>query len=144
MQKSDAVAQSQEDTFSAYCVFYLLLTKELELSVATKKPALTNLSSVELKHTFLLEKYTESGSNYRDLIASLKTEPGILTSSEISDLELLIDLCEFCNWYSDLVVSAFVIAKSVVDPPILSLKDILYYNKTGFWDGVIGATTARY
>lgn len=144
LQKSDAVAQSQEDTFSAYCVFYLLLTKELDLSVATKKPALTNLNSVKKTHTSLLEKYTESGSNYRDLIASLKIEPGILTSSEISDLELLIDLCEFCNWYSDLVVSAFVIAKSVVDSPILSLKDILYHNKTGFWDGVIGATTARY
>ena len=156
LQKSDKIALEQEDTFSAFYVFYLFLAKELDLESSITanignnpkagrcgRPLLTQLNSIRAKHTALLERYIASGSNYRELVASLKDNLGVFTKAEIDNLEFLIDLCDFCNWYSDLVVSAYTITKGIV-PPINSLKDLLPHNELGFWDGTINATEARY
>ena len=33
----------------------------------------------------------------------------MFSSAEVEDLKFLIDLCDFCNWYPDLVVSAYTV-----------------------------------
>lgn len=156
LQKSDKIALEQEDTFSAFYVFYLYLAKELDLESSITanignnpkagrcgRPLLTQLNSIRDKHTTLLERYIASGSSYRELVTSLKANPDVFSIAEINNLEFLIDLGDFCNWYSDLVVSAYTIAQGI-NPPINSLKDLLPHNELGFWDGTINATEARY
>lgn len=161
LQKSDKMAQEQEDTFSAYYVFYLLLANELDLygvdapgnsNTTTKKnktgrPKLENLENVRTKHTALLEAFVNSGSNYRDLIVSLKKDKGLFSDAEIDDLELLIDLGDFCNWYSDLVVSSYHIIKTdLYYTGVKKLEDILSfkYNERGFWETALGQSASRY
>lgn len=162
LQTSDEIAQEQEDTFSPYFFFYLLLTNELDLyrdsdatgnvsafpkKGKTGRPKLSLLESKKTEHSYLLREYVEAGSNYRDLIVKLKKDSGILEESVVDDLELLVDLADFCNWYSDLVVCAYQTIKtnsSYTD--IHKLEDILllHYNTRGFWETSLGYTTTRY
>lgn len=164
LQASLNAALGQENLFSAFSVFYLFLTKELDLDAVCCRPIFSKVKAgkdfsreIFEKHQALLNAFTEAGCNYYDLIESLKKD-GLtvafkdkndrerelsLSAFDVEDFSFLIDLSEFCNWYSDLIVSAYTIAKKF-DPPINSLKDLLPHNESGFWNEAICATEARY
>lgn len=122
LQKSKNVATEQENTFSAFFVFYLFLAKELELESneyanagSIKKngkggrPRLTHLGEHRERLDKLLDLFSDCGSSYQDLIASLKEDSSVFSSAEVEDLKFLIELGDFCNWYPDLVVSAYTL-----------------------------------
>lgn len=122
LQKSKNVATEQENIFSAFFVFYLFLAKELELESneyanagSIKKngkggrPKLTRLGEHQERLDSLLDLFSDCGSNYQDLIAFLQEDSSMFSSAEVEDLKFLIDLCDFCNWYPDLVVSAYTV-----------------------------------
>ena len=122
LQKSKNVATEQENTFSAFFVFYLFLAKELELESnefanagSIKKngkggrPKLTRLGEHQERLDKLLDLFSDSGSSYQDLIAFLEEDSSIFSSAEVEDLKFLIELGDFCNWYPDLVVSAYTL-----------------------------------
>lgn len=122
LQKSKNVATEQENTFSPFFVFYLFLAKELELESyeyanadSNKKngrrgrPKLTRLGEHQEHLDRLLDMFSDYGSNYQDLIATFKEEPSFLSSAEVDDLKFLVELGDFCNWYPDLVVSAYTL-----------------------------------
>lgn len=121
LQKSKNVATEQENTFSAFFVFYLLLAKELELesnkyanagsikkSGKGGRPKLTRLGELQERLDSLLDLFSDCGSNYQELIANLK-DSSMFSSAEVEDLKFLIELGDFCNWYPDLVVSAYTL-----------------------------------
>lgn len=121
LQKSKNVATEQENTFSAFFVFYLFLAKELELesnkyanagsikkSGKGGRPKLTRLGELQERLDSLLDLFSDCGSNYQELIASLK-DSSMFSSAEVEDLKFLIELGDFCNWYPDLVVSAYTL-----------------------------------
>ena len=153
LQTSLSVALGEENLFSAFSVFYLFLTKELNLDATLCRPFFSRITagtnySQEIfeRHQALLKAFTHVGCNYYELIESLKNEQEediSFSSSEVADLRFLVEVCEFCNWYSDLAVSVYTIAKSIT-PPVTSLRELLPHGELGFWDGVIGATEARY
>ena len=122
LQKSKNVATEQENIFSAFFVFYLFLAKELELESneyanagSIKKngkggrPKLTRLGEHQERLDSLLDLFSDCGSCYQDLIAFLQEDSSMFSSAEVEDLKFLIDLCDFCNWYPDLVVSAYTV-----------------------------------
>ncbi len=122
LQKSKNVATEQENTFSAFFVFYLFLAKELELESnefanagSIKKngkggrPKLTRLEKLRERLDKLLDIFSDCDSSYQDLIATLKEDSSIFSSAEVEDLKFLIELGDFCNWYPDLVVSAYTL-----------------------------------
>ncbi len=163
-QTSLKVAQGQGYSFSAFSVFYFFLTGELEPNTSLCHPNFSKIKEgsgysdeIFQKHQALLKAFTEAGSNYYDLIEFLKNneltvifedkdkqkQKSSFSSSDIGNLSFLVELCEFCNWYSDLVVSAYTIAKNHT-PPINSLKDILHSKNQSFWDSVITTTMGHY
>lgn len=122
LQKSKNVATEQENIFSAFFVFYLFLAKELKLESneyanagSIKKngkgghPKLTRLGEHQERLDSLLDLFSDCGSCYQDLIAFLQEDSSMFSSAEVEDLKFLIDLCDFCNWYPDLVVSAYTV-----------------------------------
>lgn len=164
LQTSLNVALGQENLFSPFSVFYLFLTKELNLDSFHCRPFFSKIraganysNEIFEKHQALLKAFVDVGGNYYDLIESLKKDGlsvtfdnenhreqgSSLSVSDIEDFCFLVELCDFCNWYSDLAVCAYTIAKKL-NPPINSLKDLLPHNELGFWDGAINATEARY
>lgn len=169
VQASLKVAQGMGCSFSAFSVFYLFLTRELDLNTSLGYPYFSKIQegnasySEELlkKHQALLKAFTEAGCNYYNLIESLKKNELIITiedenkqeqksflsSTDIEDLCFLVELCEFCNWYLDLIVSAYKTVKNTESyPGIKKLEDILLltYNDCGFWYDVLGYTVIRY
>lgn len=158
LQKSETIAKNQENTFSAYHLFYLFFAKELDLNSETHKPSFANMSSVKENLDALLDEYTKAGSSYRALIERLKNPPVsggfLLAPDEIERLTLLIDLCEFCDWYSDLVVCAFINTQGSLYQArnlkqlLVYEKDFLAYDpenvKQPFWEYVIEGTSLRY
>lgn len=178
LQKSKNVATEQENTFSAFFVFYLFLAKELELesnkyanagsikkSGKGGRPKLTCLREHQERLDSLLDLFSDCGSNYQELIASLK-DSSMFSSAEVEDLKFLIDLCDFCNWYPDLVVSAYTVLhkenspyKPCAEPDSQVSEDVSlgawkleYLLKYGdvsgsepnFWGEAIEKTTERY
>lgn len=149
LQKSINVAKEQEDTFSAFFVLYMFLTKELTLQSSDTaipnsikkegrrgRPTLLSLNSVKDRLQLLLDEFTESESNYRDLIERQEKSNSILSSSEVDDLKFLIDLGDFCNWYPDLVVSIYTLlhAENCQYKPIAKLdKDVTKEDELGAW-----------
>lgn len=149
LQKSINVAKEQEDTFSAFFVLYMFLTKELTLQSSDTaipnsikkegrrgRPTLLSLNSVKDRLQLLLDEFTESESNYRDLIERQEKSNSILSSSEVDDLKFLIDLGDFCNWYPDLVVSIYTLlhAENCQYKPIAKLdKDVTKDDELGAW-----------
>ena len=149
LQKSINVAKEQEDTFSAFFVLYMFLTKELTLQSSDTaipnsikkegrrgRPTLLSLNSVKDRLQLLLDEFTESESNYRDLIERQEKSNSILSSSEVDDLKFLIDLGDFCNWYPDLVVSIYTLlhAENCQYKPIAELdKDVTKDDELGAW-----------
>ncbi len=149
LQKSINVAKEQEDTFSAFFVLYMFLTNELTLQSSDTaipnsikkegrrgRPTLLSLNSVKDRLQLLLDEFTESESNYRDLIERQEKSNSILSSSEVDDLKFLIDLGDFCNWYPDLVVSIYTLlhAENCQYKPIAKLdKDVTKEDELGAW-----------
>ena len=179
LQKSKNVATEQENTFSAFFVFYLFLAKELELESnefanagSIKKngkggrPKLTRLGEHQERLDSLLDLFSDCGSSYQDLIASLKEDSSMFSSAEVEDLKFLIELGDFCNWYPDLVVSAYTLlhkenspykpcakSDSLVSeedlPGAWKLEYLLKYgdasgSEPNFWGEVIEKTAERY
>ncbi len=178
LQKSKNVATEQENTFSAFFVFYLFLAKELELESneyanagSIKKngkrgrPKLTHLEEHQERLGRLLDAFSDCGSNYQELIACIK-DSSILSSAEVEDLKFLIELGDFCNWYPDLVVSAYTLLhkegspykpcakpdSNVLDEESLGAWKLEYLLKYGdvlengpdFWSAAIAETANRY
>ncbi|PWK86838.1 Tc toxin subunit A-related protein [Hallerella porci] len=100
------------------------------------RPTLLSLNSVKDRLQLLLDEFTESESNYRDLIERQEKSNSILSSSEVDDLKFLIDLGDFCNWYPDLVVSIYTLlhAENCQYKPIAKLdKDVTKDDELGAW-----------
>ena len=149
LQKSENVATEQEDTFSAFFIFYLYFAKELELEESDStipdslkkkgrrgRPKLASLQSVDNRLESLLEEFVESGSNYRDLINNQANTHSILSAAEIEDLKFLIDLGDFCNWYSDLVVSIYTLLHedgTSYKPCVKPDEDVTEGDELGAW-----------
>ncbi len=179
LQKSKNVATEQENTFSAFFVFYLFLAKELELESneyanagSIKKngkggrPKLTRLGEHQERLNKLLDLFSDCGSSYQDLIASLKEDSSMFSSAEVEDLKFLIELGDFCNWYPDLVVSAYTLLHKENSPykpcakpdsqvseedslGAWKLEYLLKYgdvsgNEPNFWGEAIEKTAERY
>ena len=114
----------------------------------------------------LLDLFSDCGSSYQDLIASLKEDSSMFSSAEVEDLKFLIELGDFCNWYPDLVVSAYTLlhkenspykpcakSDSLVSeedlPGAWKLEYLLKYgdasgSEPNFWGEVIEKTAERY
>ncbi len=179
LQKSKNVATEQENTFSAFFVFYLFLAKELELesnefanagsikkSGKGGRPKLTRLGEHKERLDSLLDLFSDCGSNYQELIAFLREDSSMFSSAEVDDLKFLIELGDFCNWYPDLVVSAYTLLhkenspykpcakpdSQVSEADLLGAWKLEYLLKYGdalgsepnFWGDTIERTAERY
>src|SRR5690554_2431323 len=156
LQQSKDIAAEQEDTFSAFHIFYLLLTGKLNLdnNGRPQMELLVQGSELHDKHSQLLTAYTAVGSDFRELIAQQKENlADFLTLAELEKLILLVDLGDFCDWYSDLVVCTFDHIQNScqeVDNSIKKLEDILHYlvkkptTHEHFWAQILNKTSLRY
>lgn len=145
-QKSPNVVEKMEDQFSAYHVFALFVTGYLPLESAwgTAHVTFSGLKEEEkARINFLMDAYYVAGSDYRRMLANLEeTDASPWSGFDIKKLTLLIDLCDFGEWYGDFVVAAFSHTFSE-NPKIVELKDFLKVEES-FWESIINATAYRF
>ncbi len=149
---SSAVVNEMEDQFSPYHIFYLFLKEDLVQENVYVDGALTsariNLPSLtgndKQKIDSLMNAFYNAGCDYGEMISNLKKQNSTsLTNDDITRLQLLIDLCNFGNWYSDFVVAAY---KYALDPThhITELKDFLSLEEAADWDDIVDEVSTRY
>ena len=149
---SSAVVNEMEDQFSPYHIFYLFLKEDLVQENVYVDGALTsariNLPSLtgndKQKIDSLMNAFYNAGCDYGEMISNLKKQNSTsLTNDDITRLQLLIDLCNFGNWYSDFVVAAY---KYALDPThhIAELKDFLSLEEAADWDDIVDEVSTRY
>ena len=163
--QSSAVVSEMDDQFSPYHVFFLFVKNDLALvdvlDEVTHKPISARVDFSELdkdengdplpanddryreRIQQLMDEYYNAGSNYREMLSNLRENSlGICTSEELDRLELLIDLCDFGEWYGDFVVAAYKYAVSHLQS-IYGLRDFLLLDK-GQWTLVVDEISQRY
>ena len=149
---SSAVVNEMEDQFSPYHIFYLFLKEDLVQENVYVDGALTsariNLPSLtgndKQKIDSLMNAFYNAGCDYGEMISNLKKQNSTsLTDDDITRLQLLIDLCNFGDWYSDFVVAAY---KYAIDPThhITELKDFLSLEEAADWDDIVDEVSTRY
>ncbi|WP_308604319.1 neuraminidase-like domain-containing protein [uncultured Fibrobacter sp.] len=149
---SSAVVNEMEDQFSPYHIFYLFLKEDLVQENVYVDGVLTsariNLPSLtgndKQKIDSLMNAFYNAGCDYGEMISNLKKQNSTsLTDDDITRLQLLIDLCNFGNWYSDFVVTAY---KYAIDPThhITELKDFLSLEEAADWDDIVDEVSTRY
>jgi hypothetical protein len=111
------------------------------------KTARVNLATLtgndKQKIDSLMGTFYNAGSNYREMLSNLReNSSGICTSEELDRLELLIDLCDFGEWYGDFVVAAYKYAR-LHSESIYGLRDFLLLDK-GQWALVVDEISQRY
>ncbi|MDD5943502.1 neuraminidase-like domain-containing protein [Fibrobacter sp.] len=149
---SSAVVNEMEDQFSPYHIFYLFLKEDLVQENVYVDGVLTsariNLPSLtgndKQKIDSLMIAFYNAGCDYGEMISNLKKQNSTsLTDDDITRLQLLIDLCNFGDWYSDFVVAAY---KYAIDPThhITELKDFLSLEEAADWDDIVDEVSTRY
>ena len=149
---SSAVVNEMEDQFSPYHIFYLFLKEDLVQENVYVDGVLTsariNLPSLtgndKQKIDSLMNAFYNAGCDYGEMISNLKKQNSTsLTDDDITRLQLLIDLCNFGDWYSDFVVAAY---KYAIDPThhITELKDFLSLEEAADWDDIVDEVSTRY
>ena len=163
--QSSAVVSEMDDQFSPYHVFFLFVKNDLALvdveDEVTHKPVSARVDFDELdkdehgdplpanddryreRIQQLMDEYYNAGSNYREMLSNLReNSSGICTSEELDRLELLIDLCDFGEWYGDFVVAAYKYAR-LHSESIYGLRDFLLLDK-GQWALIVDEISQRY
>ena len=149
---SSAVVNEMEDQFSPYHIFYLFLKEDLVQENVYVDGVLTsariNLPSLtgndKQKIDSLMNAFYNAGCDYGEMISNLKKQNSTsLTDDDITRLQLLIDLCNFGDWYSDFVVAAY---KYAIDPRhhFTELKDFLSLEEAADWDDIVDEDSTRY
>ena len=149
---SSAVVNEMEDQFSPYHIFYLFLKEDLVQENVYVDGVLTsariNLPSLtgndKQKIDSLMNAFYNAGCDYGEMISNLKKQNSTsLTDDDITRLQLLIDLCNFGDWYSDFVVAAY---KYAIDPRhhFTELKDFLSLEEAADWDDIVDEVSTRY
>lgn len=149
--KETSVVNEMEDQFSPYHIFYLFLKNDLPQADVyvdgVLKTARVNLATLtgndKQKIDSLMGAFYNAGSNYREMLSNLReNSSGICTSEELDRLELLIDLCDFGEWYGDFVVAAYKYAR-LHSESIYGLRDFLLLDK-GQWALIVDEISQRY
>ena len=149
--KETSVVNEMEDQFSPYHIFYLFLKNDLPQADVyvdgVLKTARVNLATLtgndKQKIDSLMGAFYNAGSNYREMLSNLREDSsGICTSEELDRLELLIDLCDFGEWYGDFVVAAYKYAVSH-SQSIYGLRDFLLLDKSQ-WTPIVDEISQRY
>ncbi|MBO7413239.1 MAG: hypothetical protein J6U20_06190, partial [Fibrobacter sp.] len=119
------------------------------------------LNEFQAKHSALLDAFMDAGCNYRNMIQLLKEKEysfncalaGMfsltkkISEEDIEELNLLVDIRDFCDNCADLIVGLYFIAKtSYFEHEIKKLEDILKldYQEYGFWNSVLQITMKHY
>lgn len=149
--KETSVVNEMEDQFSPYHIFYLFLKNDLPQADVyvdgVLKTARVNLATLtgndKQKIDSLMGAFYNAGSNYREMLSNLReNSSGICSSEELDRLELLIDLCDFGEWYGDFVVAAYKYAR-LHSESIYGLRDFLLLDK-GQWALIVDEISQRY
>lgn len=149
--KETSVVNEMKDQFSPYHIFYLFLKNDLSQEDVyvdgVLKTARVNLATLtgndKQKIDSLMGAFYNAGSNYREMLSNLReNSSGICTSEELDRLELLIDLCDFGEWYGDFVVAAYKYAR-LHSESIYGLRDFLLLDK-GQWALIVNEISQRY
>ena len=149
--KETSVVNEMEDQFSPYHIFYLFLKNDLPQADVyvdgVLKTARVNLATLtgndKQKIDSLMGAFYNAGSNYREMLSNLREDSsGICSSEELDRLELLIDLCDFGEWYGDFVVAAYKYAR-LHSESIYGLRDFLLLDK-GQWALIVDEISQRY
>ncbi len=163
--KSSKVIAEMDDPFSPYHVFFLYVTGDLPQQIILDektnlpKTARINLDGINSQQSekidFLMDAYYKAGCNYREMLANLKhaipsewNEPNPATGPDINTfdwgrLKLLIDLCDFGEWFGDFVVAAY---KYAIDPThhFAELKNFLALEEASDWEDIVNEVSIRY
>ena len=125
------------------------------------------LDEFQEKHSALLDAFMDAGCNYRNMIQLLKEKEysfncalaGMfsltkkISEEDIEELNLLVDIRDFCDNCADLVVGLYNTIKcnsfhfdNGSKPIIKKLEDILKLEnlENGFWWDVVSRTSAHY
>lgn len=149
--KETSVVNEMKDQFSPYHIFYLFLKNDLSQEdvyvngiLKTARVSLAVLTGDDKqKIDFLMGAFYDAGSSYREMLSNLREDSsGICSSEELDRLELLIDLCDFGEWYGDFVVAAYKYARSHSES-IYGLRDFLLLDK-GQWALIVDEISQRY
>ena len=146
-QTAPAVIEKMDEQFSAYHIFTLVVTGDLPLEEVsgTFRVVLSHLTDAEkTKINYLMEAYYKAGSDYREMLGYLESvSPAPWPDFDHTKLTLLIDLCDFGEWYDIFVVEAYKYILSISQPHITKLKDLLKIQKSD-WDSIVDNTVVRY
>ena len=144
-QTSSDVAQKMDEQFSPYHVFTLFVTNNLPLKsgFGTAHVDLSALTSDEkTKISSLMNAYYNAGSDYRAMLESLEGV-SLWEGFDLKRLTLLIDLCDFGEWYGDFVVAAYNFTAVNPSVNVVELKDLLSLSE-GDWIAIVSTTSSRY
>lgn len=160
--ESSTVIEEMDNQFSPYHVFFLYVTGDLPLKdvlekEGTVKTARVNLDDItatdSAKIAFLMDAYYKAGSDYQEMLLDLEnTTPsewdeidnvtgGTKTTFNLLNLVLLIDLCNFGNWYGDFVVAAYKWLQE--NKNFVELKELLGLSKEE-WKTIVNETSRRF
>ncbi len=159
--ESSTVVEEMDDQFSPYHVFFLFVKGDLPLKKvddAPEKTARVDLSGLtndeSQKIQFLMDAYYSAGSNYREMLLNLedvapsewevKDDQGEVVSNTFSHvkLQLLIDLCDFGEWYGDFVIEAYKYSLSHLQDGC-ELKNLLSFKEKD-WKDIVKEVSQRY
>lgn len=161
--KSSKVIAEMDDPFSPYHVFFLYVTGNLPQQIILDektnlpKTARINLDGINSQQSekidFLMDAYYKAGCDYREMLADLEhaipsewNEPNPATGQDINTfdwgrLKLLIDLCDFGEWYGDFVTAAFYWITTQTN--MTEMKQLLSLSKAG-WEQIVDETSSRF
>ena len=152
--KSSVVVNEMENQFSPYHIFYLFLKEDLVqenvyvdgvlTSARINLPTLTGNDKQIIDS--LMNAFYNAGCDYEEMLSNLKEHNSTsLTNEEITRLQLLIDLCNFGDWYSDFVVAAYKYAISD-GHDITELKGFLEVEDAADngWENIVEEVSIRY
>lgn len=161
--KSSKVIAEMDDPFSPYHVFFLYVTGDLPQQIILDektnlpKTARINLDGINSQQSekidFLMDAYYKAGCDYREMLADLEhaipsewNEPNPATGQDINTfdwgrLKLLIDLCDFGEWYGDFITAAFYWITT--QTTMTEMKQLLSLSKAG-WEQIVDETSSRF
>ena len=161
--KSSKVIAEMDDPFSPYHVFFLYVTGDLPQQIILDektnlpKTARINLDGINSQQSekidFLMDAYYKAGCDYREMLADLEhaipsewNEPNPATGQDINTfdwgrLKLLIDLCDFGEWYGDFITAAFYWITTQTN--MTEMKQLLSLSKAG-WEQIVDETSSRF
>ncbi len=161
--KSSKVIAEMDDPFSPYHVFFLYVTGDLPQQIILDektnlpKTARINLNGISSQQSekidFLMDAYYKAGCDYREMLADLEhaipsewNEPNPATGQDINTfdwgrLKLLIDLCDFGEWYGDFITAAFYWITTQTN--MTEMKQLLSLSKAG-WEQIVDETSSRF